>query len=611
MTNETPKLPSAPSEMQSLLRQIVAGPRARHPEANLDLCYVTDNIIATSGPSASYPSLAYRTPLSELVAFLDSRHGEDWCIWEFRAEGTGYPDSEVHDRIWHFPWPDHHPPPFALVPKIMASMRNWLTEDGKATGKKRVVVVHCKAGKGRSGSMAISYLMTHEGWKREDAMQRFSERRMRPGFGAGISIPSQKRWLEYVERWSTKGGRMYIERAVEVIEVHVWGLREGVKMAVEGYVEDGRKIKTFHVFHEEERDDTDSRFDSLDSPDPRPQRQGTAFASVVQEATTKQKLKLMTRKIRSGSRSPNSATSPSTPSDALNTSASSPATPSSASLDLPKPNGSLKPSPLQASASDTASATSSTSSTSASLANEPRVNTVFRPSHPIVIPTSDINFAVEQRKGWANTVTSVAHVWFNCYFEGNGPERWQEKHGSRSSDDLIRTTTGPNESSTIGPPMPDDSGVFTIEWEAMDGIKGGSRKGTKAFDKVAVVWKAVAEADSGQDLQTPTAGTADAQEISAETIAAATEGDVNDLKMVPSIVIPEPEPGDTISPAQPADWRGSNPHLSEVIGEPKTEPQIGPEGTKQETDAEDGVEGLRRGIGEVKLEEEHGAKTHV
>ena len=33
--------------MASLLRQIVAGPRARHPEAGLDLCYVTDNIIAT------------------------------------------------------------------------------------------------------------------------------------------------------------------------------------------------------------------------------------------------------------------------------------------------------------------------------------------------------------------------------------------------------------------------------------------------------------------------------------------------------------------------------------------------------------------------------------
>lgn len=27
----------------SILRQIVAGPRLQHPEANLDLCYVTDD----------------------------------------------------------------------------------------------------------------------------------------------------------------------------------------------------------------------------------------------------------------------------------------------------------------------------------------------------------------------------------------------------------------------------------------------------------------------------------------------------------------------------------------------------------------------------------------
>jgi len=33
--------------MTSLLRQIVAGPRAKHAETGLDLCYVTSNIIAT------------------------------------------------------------------------------------------------------------------------------------------------------------------------------------------------------------------------------------------------------------------------------------------------------------------------------------------------------------------------------------------------------------------------------------------------------------------------------------------------------------------------------------------------------------------------------------
>lgn len=33
--------------MASFLRQLVAGPRKGHSEAGLDLCYVTDHIIAT------------------------------------------------------------------------------------------------------------------------------------------------------------------------------------------------------------------------------------------------------------------------------------------------------------------------------------------------------------------------------------------------------------------------------------------------------------------------------------------------------------------------------------------------------------------------------------
>jgi hypothetical protein len=34
---------NSPQPQASILRQIVAGPRQQHPEAGLDLCYVTDN----------------------------------------------------------------------------------------------------------------------------------------------------------------------------------------------------------------------------------------------------------------------------------------------------------------------------------------------------------------------------------------------------------------------------------------------------------------------------------------------------------------------------------------------------------------------------------------
>jgi protein-tyrosine phosphatase len=141
----------------------------------------------------------------------------------------------------------------------MASMRNWLhgdEEQEKSSSDKsnrRVAVVHCKAGKGRSGTVACSYLISQEGWSRSEALRRFTERRMRAGFGEGVSIPSQLRYVRYVDEWTNKMNKQYVERPVEIVELHVWGLRDGVKVAVDGYIEDGRQIKCFHTFIREEK----------------------------------------------------------------------------------------------------------------------------------------------------------------------------------------------------------------------------------------------------------------------------------------------------------------------------------------------------------------------
>jgi len=427
--------------MTSILRSIVAGPRARHPEAGLDLCYVTDFLVATSGPGASYPQVAYRNPLKDLVKFLDAKHGKEWAIWEFRAEGTGYPDEEVYGRIRHYPWPDHHPPPFALIPLIMGSMRNWL-KDPEAQGKGRVVVVHCKAGKGRSGTVCASYLISEEGWEPEEAKQRFTERRMRPGFGAGISIPSQVRWIGYVDRW-TKNGKLYVERPVEVLEVHVWGLRDGVKICVEGFVEEGKVIKKFHTFQSSEREIVRGSIS----------RGGGLTDAAMEIAGRKKKTDPITRR-------------------------------STAPLEQPETDGATGSprGPVERVDSD---------------ALTEGGDVVFRPSSRVVMPSSDVNIDFERRNkskyGGFTVVTSVAHVWFNAYFEGKGPELDGKA---------------------------DDSGVFEIEWDAMDGIKGSSRKGTRAFDKLGVVWRAV---------------------------------DLGDRKS--SIFINEPAEGEDVRDTGPADWR--------------------------------------------------------
>lgn len=327
---------------------------------------------------------------------------------------------------------------------MMASMRDWLK--GPHVKKGRVVVVHCKAGKGRSGTVTCSYLISEEGWTKEDALSRFTERRMRSGFGAGVSIPSQLRWIGYVERW-TKHRKLYFEWQTEILEVHAWGLREGVKVEVNGYVDGGKTIQTFHVFGNHERilvdgvSETEDGFNNL--------------------------LRLNDEKLQLNQKDPTEAIPVQTKtSEALTNT-------------LPAPT----PCP----------------------GKEPGAEAViFRPSSRIVLPSNDVNIAFERRNkptyGWA-MVTSVSHVWFNTFFEGRGPEN----HGDAAP-----------------------SGVFEIEWDAMDGIKGSARKGMRCLDRLAVVWRTLPNGDDGN-----------------------TEAPLQQI-------ISEPEPGETVPDMPAADWKGAN-----------------------------------------------------
>jgi hypothetical protein len=240
---------------------------------------------------------------------------------------------------------------------------------------------------------------------------------MRPGFGQGVSIPSQLRWVGYVDRW-TKAGKVYVERQIEIMEVHVWGLRDGVKVQVEGFVDEGKTIKLFHVFTKKER--------------------------VVIEGNT-----------------PGGGGMTDEVSDMAGFQNDGKISESKGVGQL-EGAGDSKPGPRRA--RTTADSSSSDFEATGNEAGGRAV--IFKPSSRVILPSSDINIDFERRNkasmGWT-MVTAVAHVWFNTYFEGNGPEQ-----GGK----------------------PDDNGAFKIDWDKMDGIKGSSKKGTRALDRLAVVWKA-------------------------------------------------------------------------------------------------------------------------
>jgi hypothetical protein len=372
---------------------------------------------------------------------------------------------------------------------ILASMRNWLhggelhdegakspaktiearkDEDGKLKKDKRVVVVHCKAGKGRSGTLSCSYLIAEEGWTAEEALARFTQRRMRPQFGAGVSIPSQLRWVSYVDRW-TKAGKKYIDRPIEILEVHIWGLRNGVRVDVEGFEDEGKRIHTFHTFRSDERTVVEG-----DPPE------GGGLTDMMWD--------LAGYPPKDKDKAPEEAEL-SDPANDENTA------PDSKASKINKRSAQLikKASATSARRVDQVKSltfgpgnSGDTGNDSSSSEAEPGGKAVIlKPKVPIRIPNSDVNISVERRNRTHKSmglimVTAVGHVWFNAFFEGNGPEQGNS---------------------------PNPHGVFSIQWDAMDGIRGTSRKGSRALDRMSVVWRVAGEVPEGEEVDEPPEGT--------------------------------------------------------------------------------------------------------
>lgn len=90
------------------------------------------------------------------------------------------------DKTRHFGWLDHHAPPLKLLYDAVIDMDRFLS-----TNDDNVAAVHCKAGKGRTGTLICSYLL-FKGIVRdpETAINLFKKKRLRRG--KGVETPSQR-----------------------------------------------------------------------------------------------------------------------------------------------------------------------------------------------------------------------------------------------------------------------------------------------------------------------------------------------------------------------------------------------------------------------------------
>ncbi|OLP95587.1 Phosphatidylinositol 3,4,5-trisphosphate 3-phosphatase TPTE2 [Symbiodinium microadriaticum] len=197
---------------QRLARRTVSQKRKRYCSDgfDLDLSYISERILAMSFPAQDLEA-RFRNPLPEVRSFLNQHHPDHRVYNLCREPDRRYDEKSFHEVSTRICFYDHTPCPLEQLLELVEDQHRYLSSD---TG--RVVVIHCKAGKGRTG-LVCTCLLLREGLEMtaSEALSTYADRRTHNH--KGVTIPSQIRYVQYYEqclrerrlrKWET----VYLER---------------------------------------------------------------------------------------------------------------------------------------------------------------------------------------------------------------------------------------------------------------------------------------------------------------------------------------------------------------------------------------------------------------
>ncbi|KAL5707054.1 hypothetical protein ACHQM5_025150 [Ranunculus cassubicifolius] len=193
---------SAVKAVQVKARHIVSQNKRRYQEGefDLDLTYITDNIIAMGFPAGDissglfgYLEGFYRNHMEEVIKFLETNHKGKYKVYNLCSERL-YDASLFQGKVAAFPFEDNSCPQIQLILSFCESAYSWLKED-----MENVVVVHCKSGIARTGLMISSLLLFIKFLSTaEESIDYYNQKRCLDG--KGLVLPSQIRYVKYFER---------------------------------------------------------------------------------------------------------------------------------------------------------------------------------------------------------------------------------------------------------------------------------------------------------------------------------------------------------------------------------------------------------------------------
>merc|ERR1719427_695068 len=140
-------------------------------EFNLDLCYITRRIISMSVPSVGREKM-YRNPIDKVVQFFEKMHKDRYMVYDL-CEERSYDYTKFQDRVRPFKFTDHSVPTITKMLDFCHSVETWMNKDPD-----NVIAVHCKGGKGRTGTMVCAWLLyCYRNCSAQEAIDYFAKMR--------------------------------------------------------------------------------------------------------------------------------------------------------------------------------------------------------------------------------------------------------------------------------------------------------------------------------------------------------------------------------------------------------------------------------------------------